>query len=277
MTRYIPAYDTEAPACLEACRRIVEVHRRHQMPGTFFIVGERLEANADAYRRLLDDPLFEVGSHTYSHRLLRDHPLIGPAPAPEVVRQEVLRGVEVVERVFKRDCVGFRPAVCFDNGLQTAREVLGHMREAGVKYVSSLLWGRDYSMPAPLAQPFTYEKDGFPDLWELPGHGWHENLLKNHNGWGPRRLTLWPPAMPEAVPPGFIKTPQEEAAINAVFMEKAARENLPFVSLIWHPWSLAKFDPEHKMLDLTFERARALGLRPSTYAQLYDALANPSH
>jgi len=44
----------------------------------------------------------------------------------------------------------------------------------------------------------------------------------------------------------------------------------PFVSLIWHPWSLAIFDPDMKMLELTFTHVRGLGLKPCTYAQLYE-------
>lgn len=273
MTRYIAAYDTETPACLEACRKIVEIHRRHEMPATFFIVGQVLQANADDYRRLLDDPLFEVASHTWSHKLLRDHPLCGPAAAPQQVREEVLRGVDAVERVFRRDCIGFRPAVCFDDALRGATNVLEHLRQAGVQYVSSLGWGPDYTLPALLTEPFNYHEDGFADLWELPAHGWHENLLKNHNGWGPRRLTAWPPLMPEAIPAAFIKTPREEVAINRVFLERAARDALPFVSLLWHPWSLAKFDRDQEMLDQTFRLVRELGLQPSTYANLYKQVA----
>ena len=60
MTRYIASYDTERssgaqppPTCLEACRAIVAMHRKHQMPATFFIVGKTLESAPDEYRRLL--------------------------------------------------------------------------------------------------------------------------------------------------------------------------------------------------------------------------------
>lgn len=53
MTAFIPAHDTEAPSCLAACRKIVEMHRRFGMPATFFIVGKTLEASPDEYRRLL--------------------------------------------------------------------------------------------------------------------------------------------------------------------------------------------------------------------------------
>jgi len=66
MTVYVAAYDTESPKCLAACRKIVEMHRKHDVPASFFIVGKVLEANPDEYRELLDDPFFEIASHTYS-------------------------------------------------------------------------------------------------------------------------------------------------------------------------------------------------------------------
>jgi len=272
-TAYIAAYDTESPACLQACRKIVEVHKRLRMPATFFITGKTLEANVKEYKELLADPLFEVASHTWSHKMLRANVFCGPAASPEEKREEVFRAKELIERVFERPCVGLRAACGFDNGLKGATDVLTLIREAGLKYVSSLLWGPDYSMPAPIQEPFHYGADGFADIWELPGHGWHENLLKNHNGWGPRRLTLWPSPMPEAIPSRFIKTPKDEFEINRIFLNKARQAGKPHISLVWHPWSLYKFDPEMKMLELTFARARKLGLKPCTYADFLKRVA----
>lgn len=272
MTRYIAAYDVESARCLGPTRTIVEMHRRHQMPATFFVVGKTLEANPKEYRDLLDDPLFEVASHTFSHRMLRDHPWCGPAASPEGVRDEVLLGVQWVEKVYERKCLGIRPGCSFEDGLVGAPEVLTLVSDAGLSYVSSKAWGKDYSLPAPLNQPFAYEKEGFPGIWEIPCHGWHENLLKDHNKWGPKRLTLWPPEMPEAIPPGFLKSPEEEVALNGVFLEKALRESLAFVSLIWHPWSLGAFDAEMRMLDLTFRRVRELRLEPTTYGEFRGSL-----
>jgi peptidoglycan/xylan/chitin deacetylase (PgdA/CDA1 family) len=267
-TRYIAAYDTESPACLAACRKIVEVHKRLEMPATFFIVGRTLEASVAEYKGLLADPLFEVASHTWSHKLLCDNALCGRAVSAEEKREEIFKAKELIESVFERPCVGLRPAVGFDSALRGAVDVLTRVREAGFKYVSSLLWGPDCSMPALIEEPFRYEADGFADVWELPGHGWHENLLKNHNRWGSRRVTLWPSPMPEAIPSGFVKTPEDEFAVNRVFLEKALEANKSHVSLIWHPWSLHAFDPDMKMLELTFAHARRLGLVPSTYADL---------
>jgi peptidoglycan/xylan/chitin deacetylase (PgdA/CDA1 family) len=269
MTRYIAAYDTESPACLVACRKIVEAHRRHDMPATFFIVGKTLEESRQEYVALLDDPLFEIASHTYSHKMLRDHPICGPAASPEQREIEIRRGKEVVEDAFGRECVGVRPGCGFSNAMRGATEELQHMASAGFGYVSSQLWGADYSLPAPIDPPSTYAADGFPDLWELPGHGWHENILKNATKVASRRMTLWPPERPAAIPDAYVETPQEEFAVNRVFLNAAADEGAPFASLIWHPWSLHRFDPDMAMLDLTFQYVRSQGLQPCTYDDLY--------
>lgn len=273
-TRYIAAYDTESPACLSACRKIVAVHKRLEMPATFFITGKTLEANTEEYKTLLADPLFEVASHTWSHKLLCDNAMCGPAVSADEKREEIFKAKALIERIFERPCVGLRPAVGFESALRGAVDVLTLTREAGFKYVSSLLWGPDCSMPALIEAPFPYGADGFADLWELPGHGWHENLLKNHNRWGSRRLTLWPSPMPEGIPTKFVKTPNDEFEVNRVFLDKALETSNPHVSLIWHPWSLHTFDPEMKMLELTFAHVRKLGLVPSTYAELQQHVAS---
>ncbi len=273
MTRYIAAYDTESPACLAACRKIVEAHRRHDMPATFFIVGKTLEENRREYVELLDDPLFEVASHTYSHKMLRDHPICGPAAPPEQREIEIRRGKEVVEDTFGRECVGVRPGCGFSNAMRGATAELGHIASSGFGYVSSQLWGADYSLPAPIGEPYTYAADGYPGLWELPGHGWHENILKNTTQIASRLLTLWPPARPEMIPTAHVETPEEEFAVNRVFLDAASDEDAPFVSLIWHPWSLDRFDPGMAMLDQTFRYVRSEGFATGTYADLYRTMA----
>jgi len=272
-TRYIAAYDTESPDCLAACRKIVKVHRRFEMPATFFILGRTLDANPAEYRELLDDPLFEIATHTYSHQMLRDNEFCGSAVSLEEKRKEIFKGKESIERVFEWPCIGLRPGCGFDNALKGETTVLEFLHQAGIQYVSSLLWGPDYSLPALLQEPFNYQDEGFPEIWELPGHGWHENLLKNHNKWGPRRLTLWPSLFPEAIPDGFCKTPKDEFKVNRIFLDKAPESGKSFVSLIWHPWSLNKFDPDMKMLELTFAYALRMGLMPCTYAQLYESVS----
>jgi len=270
MTAFVASYDTEAPGCLEACRKIVEMHRRHQVPATFFIVGKVLENAADEYRRLFDDPLFEVASHTYSHHLLRDHPLGGPGVSLAAMQEEIARSKEVIEKIFPdRRCCGLRTPYGFPEGLRGAPEILQALSNSGYDYVSSVLWGKKFSLPAPLTQSFTYAKEGFPGLREFPGHGWHENVLKGCLS-RPDLFLLFPLQFPEATPADFVKTPEEEFRFNnQPFMDRALRERLSYVSLIWHPWSLMKFDPEMTMLERTFRYAAEIGLRTMTFENLH--------
>ncbi len=267
MTAYIAAYDTESEACLEALPRIVEVHEAHGMPATFFVVARLLEARgADRLRPLKDHPLFEVASHSYTHMLLRDHPLCGKAGPAEEHRREIVESKQRLEDAFGRPVLGFRTPVGFDDGLRGAPRLLALLAEAGYAYSSSLAWGPDCSLPALILPAFTYAQEGHPGLREVPPCGWHENLIKGHNGWGPRRLALFPPAMPGAALAGFVRTPEEEFAVHRVFLESARASGAEHVSLIWHPWSLRRLDPGMSMLEMLFERVRELGLAARTFA-----------
>ena len=273
MTRYIAAYDTEkAGDCLAACRQIGPIHERLGFPATFFITGERLEAEGEQYLEVLgpgaqgDPPLFEIASHTYSHKMLRDHPFCGPAAEPEVRLQEISRGKALVEQVFDRPCWGLRPGCGFVGGLRGDRWLVDAVSQAGYGYVSSFLWGPEYTVPALLEAPFAYADEGHAELWEMPGHGWHENLLKGHNLTDlPQRIVAWPSPFPEAVPLAPVRTPEQEFEVNRLFIDRAVALDLPYVSLIWHPWSLGRFDPQFRMLELTFNHVRERGLEPTTY------------
>lgn len=268
MTRYIAAYDTEkAGDCLATCHKIRTVHEQFDFPGTFFIVGKRLEEAGAEYRAVLGDvPSFEIASHTYSHIILRDHPFCGNTPDNMTRQRELVLGKERIEQTFQRPCPGLRPGCGFANALRGDPWLVETVASAGFGYVSSLLWGPETTVPALLEKPFSYAEEGHPDLWELPGHGWHENLLKAHNlTVNVRRIVAWPSPFPEAVPLRPIHTPEEEFAVNKLFIDRAIELDLPYVSLIWHPWSLGRFDPEMRMLKLTFAYVRERGLEATTY------------
>jgi len=276
LTMYIAAYDTERPACLAGVRRIVQVHEKFEMPATFFIVARLLEDQQNEYVALLrDHPLFEIACHSYSHMLLVDTPRFGKAGLRDRLPQELVVSKQMLEDAFGGEVAGFRPPVCAPNGLATATEALGILAAAGYRYVSSVAWGPDFSMPAPLARPFTYTAQGFPNLWEIPPCGWHENLLKGNNRTGPLLLCLFPSPVPEAVPKDYVKTPDEEFAVNnSPFIDRAIKEDMPHVSLIWHPWSLHQFDPGMRMLELTFSYVRERSLAVGTFATMLAQLAN---
>ena len=219
MTRFIAAYDTEhAVDCLSACGPIKDVHAEFDFPATFFIVGKRLKRKGENIETCL-----VMSLHLKSLRIrtrikcCATTPFCGPAPDNASRLQELQLGKELVEQTFGRPCVGLRPGCGFAEGLRGDEWLLSQVETTGFKYVSSVLWGPETTLPALLVSPSTYAEDGFPSLWELPGHGWHENLLKSHNLTDTvQRILAWPPQFPEAIPQGPVKTPEEEFAIHRI-------------------------------------------------------------
>lgn len=274
MTAYIAAYDTESLDCLEGVRQIVRVHEQHTMPATFFIVAGLLDAQRAEYVALLrDHPLFEIACHSYTHMPLVDTPRYGAAGPKERYPHELVDSKNKLEDVFSVAVTGFRPPVSAPDGLQTAPAAVAALANAGYSYVSSMAWGPDFSLPAPLRPPCTYAAQGFAGLWELPACGWHENLLKGHNNMGPVLVNLFPPDLPAAAPKGYIRSPYEELAVNnRPFLDCALRENRSHVSFIWHPWSLRRLDPPMRMLDLTFTYVRGLNMAVMTFAGLLKSI-----
>lgn len=270
MTKYIAAYDTEnLEHALEAVARLVELHRRYEAPATFFIVGRLLERDGASYRALLDDPLFDIQTHTYSHKIIKDSRPHGPAVSLEETEVEVAEGKRWVEEVFERECIGLRPGCGFENGFQGAPERLEIMRRHGLRFVSADLRGPLDSIPNDMQQPYTYEADGYGDIWEIPGHGWHDNVLKGGTG----HITHVPPVYEFALPERAPQTVVENFAQEGRWLEHAVETGLGYVSLVQHPWSIMQFDEGMASIELLLVRARQLGMQFTTYLNYYRELA----
>jgi peptidoglycan/xylan/chitin deacetylase (PgdA/CDA1 family) len=269
MTRYIAAYDTESiDQCLPAVERLVELHHRYEIPATFFIVGRLLERDGARYRELLDDPLFDVQTHSWSHQILKDSIAHGPGVSLEQMEIEVHEGKRWVEEVFERECIGFRPGCGFVDGFTGVPERLEILRRNGIRFTSADLRGPMDSIPNDMQQPYTYEKDGYGDIWEIPGHGWHDNVLK----WG-SHITYYPPVYDFAAASRNAKTVVECFGQEGRWLEHAVELGLRYVSLVQHPWSLRKFDENLATTELLLIRARQLGMECTTYLSLYQELA----
>lgn len=268
-TTYIASYDTESQSCVENLETIVNVHKKHKMPATFFVVANILNSrNNLMIKKLLDDPLFEVASHSYSHKVVLDHRVCGRAGD---ARKEIVDSRKMLEDIFGKEITGFRTPCGYPEGLKGEKQLLELVNEAGYKYISSMLWGPGFSLPAEIVKSFSYEKEGYKNIWEIPGHGWHENVLKGHSKIA--SLISWPNKWPDvAIPKDYIKTPNEEFEINSYFLNTAKKEKKEHITFIWHPWSLGRFDKEMKMLDLTFSYVKEQEFRISTFRDFHKIL-----
>jgi len=269
MTRYIAAYDTETiDHALEALPTLVALHRKYEVPATFFVVGRLLEKDGPKYRELLDDPLFDIQTHTYSHQMLKDSRPHGPAVSLEEMDVEVGRGKALVEDVFERECIGLRPGCGFEGGFHGVPERLEIIRRHGVQWVSADLRGPLDSIPASMKPAYTYEDDGYGDIWEIPGHGWHDNVLKPWTG----HITFFPPVYEFAMPARPPQTVVEIFGQEGRWLEHAAQTGLDYVSLVQHPWSIYRFDNKMSTIELLLVRTQQLGLTCMTYLDYYREL-----
>jgi peptidoglycan/xylan/chitin deacetylase (PgdA/CDA1 family) len=96
-------------------QRVISTLRLEHVPATLFLAGLWIEAYPAITHELADDPLFELGSHSYSHAGFR-LPCYGLAPVPgsnEVV--EVQRAVELLKKYASTSTNYFRfPGLCSD-------------------------------------------------------------------------------------------------------------------------------------------------------------------
>lgn len=172
---FLLRYDTErkdADKMSGFFEKIIEVHRKHQIPATFFCTGGAIDVRESDfgmfYGEVKDDPLFDIQDHSYSH--------IGvgyEAGNPvDVLRADYEKSIASHERVF-----GVRPigmSICGTSGADGARlkgfdateksrAELDMLVDLGMKMVNSFLIGHSES------QEFVnYASLGHPDVMGYP-------------------------------------------------------------------------------------------------------------
>lgn len=268
MTRYVFHYDLESDLCVEAAKVIAEIHRRREVPATFFILGRVIERHGEELRRIFgDDPLFDLQSHTYSHKLLKDNLMHGKGIGLDELREEIGRGKALVEEAFGRECIGVRSGCGFFKGMQGESERLRVIWECGVKFISTDLRGPADSIPSGLQQAYWYDEEGFPELLELPGHGWHDNVLKSFE---PRLCLCWPPVLRWGIPNRPPESPEEEIAVQRAWIDKAISLGLDYISLIYHPHSIYRMSRDCRIVELLIEEVKSRDMPVTTYSGLYE-------
>ena len=79
--------------------------------------------------------------------MLKDNQMHGPGVSLEELHREIRLGIDRVEQVFERPCVGVRSGCGFHGGLGGEPERLRVIRDAGARYLSSDLRGPADSIP----------------------------------------------------------------------------------------------------------------------------------
>lgn len=188
--QYYPALDPESTA--KGLDVLARVHDDIGVPGTLFVCGRTLLHAFDAVRAGHDSGLFDIQQHTYSHLPFKDI-YYSPRPGTEAViaasppialREELAFTSSLIERHFGHPCVGIRTPFGYHRGLRDRPDLLGVLRDVGIRYVTS--WGRNEENENPTpwdVQPFTYADEGFDDVLEIPFQFWLDAIWFDRHGW----------------------------------------------------------------------------------------------
>lgn len=153
------AWDDQPSRVAGATDRLLELLARHDVHGTFFVLGWVARRDPDLVRRIAGAG-HEIGSHTWSH------PRIS-ALTPAAFREELRSSKAILEDLSAQPVLGFRaPSFSIRPGMEWAFDIL---LEQGFTYDSSLFPIRrpGYGWPGGPTSPHEVTRPG-GSLLELP-------------------------------------------------------------------------------------------------------------
>ncbi len=142
---------------VHSTRVLLKLFRECKVRGTFFALGKAVERYPDILKEVQADG-HEIGCHGYGHELLFNI-------TATRFREDVVRGVEVIERITGVQPLGYRaPGFSI---VETTRWAGPILAELGFAYSSSIFpfAGRRYGIPHAPRGPHHWNTC---DLWELP-------------------------------------------------------------------------------------------------------------
>jgi peptidoglycan/xylan/chitin deacetylase (PgdA/CDA1 family) len=255
-------YDVEWRGDGEVTPRFLEqarsLHNHLGIPATLFIVGQTLERWVPQFRAIAQDPLFDLQQHTYSHQLLKTVYIddgksirVVRGVTPEETRQEVRKTSALLRSELGVECIGLTGPWCYYRGLRDRPDILQVLWEEGIRFTRTD--GRNEHDWHPVAidlQPYWYDLLGFPEMLEIPIHGWHDCVIRDEVlGWEDLD--------------GYVASVQP-------YLDRAAAEDKVF-SLCQHDWSSCRADPEMRATEAILRYAQSVGLRCMTYRDYYEA------
>ncbi len=192
-------------------RLLLEVLKRHDTRGTFFIVGWTAEQHPELVKEICDQG-HEIGCHSYLHKKVYDL-------TPEEFRQDTQKAKEVLEQITGRKIHGYRaPSYSITRKSLWALDIL---EELGFEYDSSIF-------------PILHDNYGIPDAprfkYQHTDHGLTEYPISTARILG-RNIPVAGGGYFRLFPFWFTK--KLLASINQ-------QENQPFIFYL-HPWEV---DPE---------------------------------
>ena len=274
------SYTAATAAAAGKLATILNAHRARRAPATVFVAGRVAEIEREELLPAIEaaGDLADVNTATYRHaRVLRKAPWSMPQPSDRLIAEEITRGALAIREALGRPCRGVRPAEGAGAGFRGWAANLSAMRDARLRWSSAYVRSTyGDTAPGDLCSPFSYAGDGYPDLLELPAHGWPDAALKVNGGadaGAQQRIVRWP--SPFAYPDGLVETPEQELAVHGATIAAARDAGLPYCCLAFDAESTVRpQDPDARIVDLLIDHAAAEGLALTTLDELAGRFAD---
>ncbi len=248
--------------------RLCDLLDKEQVSRTFFILGDFLERCLDSFsvetlRAVYPNTnLNEIQQHSYSHKVFRQVP---KRIDPQILSvadfaNDVLRAGRTIERILGVRPNGLRTPVGYSEDLASVPELVSLLSQAGINYVSSdLKMADEYrAVLTSERQPHTYSSIGFPNVVEIPSHGFHDTVFTVE------KAKLW-----------FNSAPMSQDGMLEHYTsllreaELIAREGKKVsVALCLHPWAVMEYDPQLEIHKKIVGIARNRGVEIVSYGKV---------
>lgn len=237
--------------------QVQAIHDALGVPATPFIVGQTLERWGPAFQAIARDPLFDLQQHTYSHQLLKTIHinngktirLVRGATLPQI-REEAHKTTALLHTHLGVECIGITGPWCYYRGLRDRPNILEILWAEGIRFTRTD--GRnaeDYHPVSLDLQPYWYDDQGFPDILEIPIHGWHDCVIR-------REVLGWDDL------DGYV------ASVTPYIDAVAANDTV--FSLCQHDWSSPQNDPEMGAAEAILRYAVDRGVCLMSYRAYYE-------
>jgi len=244
--------------------RIGEIHDRYELPGTLFIVGKKVEQDAELFSPYLDHKWLDFQQHTYNHDSLKpcvvthngkinlqDFPTFEDA---DEIQKDIRKTNEIFKAKFGITCRGLSTPFAYFMGLADRPDILGALHAEGIRYIRSFHLNKEvFEIREPLPfdyHPFDYGSQGFPDMLELCIKGYSDVTWALRYGW--------------------------EAAEGFISYVKQSLNTIEKTDSVWglvvHDWSLFEINRDFNVMDEILKYAKSRDIEILSFEEAYTRL-----
>ncbi len=171
-------------------KKIAKLHKELQVPATIFMVGANIETHVGELETCLASGMFEIAQHTLEHYPLKT--VVEETGSRVFLRgldfdrmeEQIGKPVALLKKYLGVECKGITAPYTYYRGLSDRPDILEIIAKHRMVYTRS--YGRNSLDYCPLGwdvQPFFYDRQGFPNILELPIQGWIDAQWRHDNGW----------------------------------------------------------------------------------------------